>query len=91
MPDAFNLIWYLDLEDGSYIFPSESDLNAHLKKKQRPGKTCFSKSIQYKSILSEVMRFFVSGLGILNRYFGTHIFRFFFISLDDWEEQNSNH
>ena len=35
----------------------------------------FFKSIQYKSILSEVMRFFVSGLGILNRYFGTHIFR----------------
>ena len=34
-------IWYLDLEDGSYIFPSESDLNAHLKKKQRPGKHVF--------------------------------------------------
>ena len=34
-------IWYLDLEDGSYIFPSESDLNAHLKKKTTSGKNMF--------------------------------------------------
>ena len=68
-------IWFLDLQDGSCIFPSESDLEQHLNGKKSSSGTFFTYPITYYSLFTEVTKFFVDGLGIIGRFFGTHIFR----------------
>ena len=76
-PCRLLLVWmsFMNFKDGSYLFPTKIALNKFLINRSTRSQAFFSSPIKYYSLRHEIEDFFVDGLGILLRVFGTHIFR----------------